>query len=77
MTDFLLCFSFLPVPSGAGSGYAPSAVVQLFFAAILAAWLLQLVRLAFLIVQWRMKVPARENSRTEIDANSTPAMGKL
>ena len=77
MTPLILCISFLPVPSGPGSSYAPSAVVQLVIAVILAAWLLQLVRLAFLVVQWRTKVPARESSHAEIDASHSPAMGKL
>ena len=77
MTPLMLCISFLPVPSGSGGSYAPSAVLQLVIAVILAAWLLQLVRLAFLVVQWRTKASDRENSHVEIDASHSPAMGKL
>jgi hypothetical protein len=76
MTDFLLCFSFLPVPSGSGSSYAPSAVVQLVIALILAAWLLQLVRLAFLVFQWRKKASARASFLAEMDVSHISEMEK-
>lgn len=77
MTHLLLGFSFLPVPYSAGIAYAPSGVLQLVIALILAAWLLQLARLAFLIFQWRTKVPVREIASAKIEAGHTPAMGKL
>jgi hypothetical protein len=78
MTYFLLCFSFLPVPySPSSSNSSPSAVLQLVIALILAAWLLQLVRLAFLVFQWRMKTPASESSSPKMEAGHVPAMGKL
>lgn len=79
MTPIILTL-FLPVPPGSG-GTSPSSVLQLVFAVVLAAWLLQLVRLAFLVVQWRVQSPAdaeaSEATCTEIEINHSHALGKL